>query len=1846
MPTIPPVPGYGACQELSRDDWYLTLRARRNSDGQSVLLRGVLAGVAPPLASAGLKREYELLSELAGEGVPRVIAFESPWLVLADEGLSPLSMRAQELPLALRHFFELARQLLRCLARVHEAGVVHRRIAASSVLIADERAQLFDFSGASRLAELVVSATRAPASAREILSPEQTGRIQRVVDFRSDFYALGMVFYQLLTGRAAFEASDALELAHFHIARAPVPVAAVLPRVPENVSRVVQKLLAKLAEDRYQSIAGILHDLDECERRIEASDSSVFELADGEPSPRLTFPQRLFGRDAEEAVLAEALAAAQTGTPSFVFVSGGAGVGKTALLESLRTRVHQRDGYFLAGKFDVIERSQPYSALRQALSDFVQELAHERAQQRSELLSELRSSLGQNARVLTELVPALQPLLGEVALGEVSPLPTLGPLETQNRLALSLGRLLSLLARPHAPLVIALDDLQWADLVTLRLISSVFFASEKLPILWLGAFRDTEVLAEHPVARLRSELKQSGAAVHEIVVAPLAVEALARFLGETLHCPAEELSRLTRVVANKTLGNAFFVRQFLQSLERDRLLTFDASRRAWRFDLERIEALAMTDNVLELMTRKLGYLAGDARRAIRAAACIGSPFRLGTLARVLREPASQVAAALWDALLEGLVLPLDPNYELLLASDSPETIEFRFLHDRVQQAAYALIAQAERAAFHLQVGRNLSQSAELGAQLFEVVGHLNRARELIVDVRERRQLAEWNLEAGRKARTAAAIPTALGWFRVGLELCAGAEPDELAFQLALAAAECEYIAGEAALAEQLLDSLFAQHAPLPLCIEALCVRCVRYENTGRFAESIEVGAQALALLEMPLLVAAEARSRELAAELVRIEALRAGRDVATWVELPSMCDPKAELAARVMVAIWPSAFLTNQAGLTDLLSARLVRLSLERGNARESALGYVTYAITNNAREHRYDANRAFAELGLALAQRLQHTPLIVKVEHLYGSFLSVLYEPLANGSAHAELAHSAALESGDLTYAARAAFMGSWYEFFGGTPLDVFEERALGVVDFLKRVRHEMIERAEWLLVQWARALRGATRDPASLSDQSFDESSAEQALSKVPIFIGFLNVARAFLRYTFGDVGGACESVAQAGAALSGSAETIWHHQLAFCSGLVHAASLRLEKPAVERAVSQNALQRARVAVERLAVSNPKTFGYQRELLRAEQALGAADFPQAERSFERAVELSQAEENLAARALCHELFGNHLARCGDRARARRELSASLLAYDALRAHAKLRQLRETHADLLEEPAPRADFDASSALKAARAIAAEIQRDRLLPRLIRILIENAGAERGVLLEAHGDELVIVAEGNVGDRGWGFLPARPPQPGELPLELVKDVLRSGQPLLADDARHDARLREDPYVHTRAARSLLCVPILSHGDARAVVFLENALVSHVFAERLQMVQVLAAQAAISLENARLYQSMREEVQRRAEVEAALTQALAELDASKKRLQAENVYLQEELQSHHNFEEIVGRAPELLAALRLVERVAQTDSTVLITGETGTGKELFARAIHSRSQRSERALVKVNCGAIASGLVESELFGHMKGAFTGALHRRIGRFELAHGGTIFLDEVGELPLETQTKLLRVLQEHEFEPVGSSATQRVDVRVIAATNRDLDEAVRAGRFRADLLYRLNVFPIAVPPLRRRSGDVPLLVSFFLTRMASRLGKRLEGFSRADMQSLAEYTWPGNVRELENVVERAAILASGAQLVLEPQSLPTLVPGSARSATPHEAPDVLPRAPAVASTPASGVRSLDEVERRHILSVLESSGWVVEGERGAAKVLGMHPNTLRSRMKKLGISRQEAASSTQKSR
>jgi formate hydrogenlyase transcriptional activator len=447
----------------------------------------------------------------------------------------------------------------------------------------------------------------------------------------------------------------------------------------------------------------------------------------------------------------------------------------------------------------------------------------------------------------------------------------------------------------------------------------------------------------------------------------------------------------------------------------------------------------------------------------------------------------------------------------------------------------------------------------------------------------------------------------------------------------------------------------------------------------------------------------------------------------------------------------------------------------------------------------------------------------------------------------------------------------------------------------------------------------------------------------------------------------------------------------------------------------------------------------------------------------------------------------------------------------------------------------------------------------------------------------------------------------------VPLDTTPSGLcfTTAQPLLA----RGAELDRFPNEIIRALRAdgvetICCVPLITQGRTLGTLNLASRRADAFPHQDVELLQQVSAQIAIAVENAL---------------------AFKQIDALKDTLAKEKLYLEEEIRSEFNFEEIVGDSPALKRTLAQVEVVAAAGTAVLITGETGTGKELIARAIHNLSPRRERTFVKINCAAIPGGLLESELFGHERGAFTGALAQKIGRFELADHGTLFLDEIADLPLDLQPKLLRVLQEQEFERLGSNRTQRVDVRIVAATNSDLSKLVAERTFRSDLFYRLNVFPIHIPALRERSEDVPHLVRYFVQKFSRSLNKAVAYIPAEAMDALSSYSWPGNIRELENFMERAVLLSPGKELRVPISELKPVASAAESGADSSSSSTSLTSLP---SSPPS-ISTLEDAERQHILRALRQTEWRVAGAKGAAVILGMKRTTLQARMRKLGIRR-----------
>jgi predicted ATPase/transcriptional regulator with GAF, ATPase, and Fis domain len=1844
-----PASAYEICEELVRRPSFILSSGYRRSDRRPVLLK-YPGAIGHGDSDALSEREYTLLRSLNFPGVPRPIDFVrrhgQNCTVFEDLDHRPLaSQQSGGQVLSVKQFLDLAISLCIIVDALHRRDVTHRQIQPRQIFQHPENGAitLFCFAFATTGNPDDFGAPTIPpiADLLAYASPELTGRMNRAVDYRTDFYSLGMTFYELLTGRLPFSSNDALEIVHWHIAGSAISPHDADRQIPFIISELVMKLLSKDAAQRYQSALTLRADLERCrrdwvsERRIVA-----FHLAQNDVTDHFLLPQKLYGREREMERMLSMFARARNGEALVVLVAGYSGVGKTSFVQELSRPIIRQHGYFISGKVNQVVRTVPFGALFRAFEELVDQLLAESEESQQEWKRLILAAVSPNAGVIAEAVPRVQYLIGE----QESPLP-LDPAERQNRFRLVFQALLNVFATKEHPLVIFLDDLQWADSATLQLLYALFTHPESGYLLIIGAYRDNEVDATHPLAQTfpledhREELTQ----LERLRLGPLDLVSLGQFIADTLHRDPAEIASLSRLVKEKTDGNPFFVTQFLKSLHHQGLIQFDEAKHHWTFRAEEIANAAITDNVVDLMAARIHQLSKPAQEAVKIAACFGAAFDLWTLAGVQEIPVDAAAANLHEAIEQGLILPIARTG--FQGTDPAERPLFTLLHDRVQQAAYESISPERRELCHLRIGRLLlsSRAGQLAEkELFTAVSHFNLGRQLITGKREKVLLSHLNFDAGCKAKLATALDAACDYFRYAIELsppAAWEEDYEFIFTLHLEAAECQYLIGNVEQGERAVRDLLALARTQLDKARVYRMKIVRLEYLSRYQEAIQVGNEALHLFGLGFPDSEEDRERDLEMELATIDNLIGTKSVESLIDLPTMTNPEICAVMQLLASLHTPSYLSANKILTLLNAALMVRLSLSHGNIKESSLAYVLYGMMLGPIKEEYASAYEFGLLALRLNEFLPDAGFRAKALMNFAWAISIWRKPFVDSFPYIRKTVQLANQTGFFSEAGYALFNAVYFTLLSHRDLAAVNPACDESIAFLKRVKMVAFEDAPRVILQWARALQGDTVNATSLTGKGFDEVGYRRAHRGQSLFEMFFFVPKLMLSYTFEDYRTANEALAELHRVLRDYTGTIWDAITVFYQALVLVAQAdTLSATSKIPLETEEQLKSLNARLRHWADNAPENFRAQSLIVSGEMARVGGNAAEAVGFYSAALEAAVRQECPREHALAAELYGRFWLQQGHPTVASLFLRSAIDRYSDWGAIAKARQLEEKYTGLFTislSEAPKSGvhaahrnelmipLDFATLAKAARAIAVELEFDSLLKTLIQISIENAGAQRGVFLQERDEEVRVMAQGTVGYTS--VLDATPPDyVAELPRSIIQYVRKTGENLVIEDVLTDRRFLEDPYLRAGRTRSVVCIPVIHQGRSTGILYLENNLTANAFTgERVRVLHVLCAQAAISLANASLYQGMKQEVARRRQAEGELHRALAEVHDLKNRLEAENFYLQEEIRHEHDFEEMVGNSPALLEVLRQVETVAPLDSTVLILGETGTGKELIARAIHDRSARKTRPLVKVNCGAISAGLVESELFGHVKGAFTGALTNRDGRFKLADGGTLFLDEIGELPFDTQVKILRVLQEQEFEPIGSSRTLRVDIRIIAATNRDLETAVREMRFRQDLFYRLNVFPLRLPPLRERPGDVPLLVKFFLSRFNQKFGKKIDRISPETMQRLVDYQWPGNVREMQNIVERAMILSTSSVLTLDAGFQVAAI-----SETPvfHEA-----QSPILSSKSAS----LDEVAKTHIMSVLAQTDGVVEGPAGAAKILGLHPNTLRSRMQKLGITR-----------
>ncbi|MBD2578043.1 ATP-binding sensor histidine kinase [Oscillatoria sp. FACHB-1406] len=1496
------LPGYRFRGTLYKTQSIVVCRGLRLSDNQPVTIKVPQQDYPTFNELLQFRNQYAIARNLDIPGIVRPYSLEpyrnSYALVMEDFGGVSLRDYAKQHPLLVACVLEIAVQVADILHTLHANFVIHKDIKPANILIHPQTQQvkLIDFSIASLLPKETqeIKNPKGLEGTLAYIAPEQTGRMNRAIDYRSDFYSLGVTLFELLAGELPFQSNDLMELVHCHIAqKAP---SLVQFGVPEVVASIVAKLMAKNAEDRYQSALGLKYDLERCLAQLqETGRLEPFEIGKRDLCDRFIIPEKLYGREAEVLQLLEAFERVSTGSTEMMLVAGFSGIGKTAVINEVHKPIVRQHGYFIKGKFDQFNRNIPFSAFVQAFRDLMQQLMSESDRELQAWKTQILEAVGDNGQLLIEVIPELERLIGVQP-----PVAELSGTAAQNRFNFLFQKFIAVFTTVEHPLVLFLDDLQWTDSASLGLMKLLM--EDKGHLLLLGAYRDNEVSPVHPFILTVDELVKTGATVTTMTLPPLHLHHINRAIADTLGCQPEAAQPLSKFVYQKTRGNPFFTVHFLKGLHQDDCITFDYQTGIWQCDLAQVRSLSLTDDVVEFMAAQLQKLPAETQTVLKFASCIGAQFDLSALAIVSEQFQTETSVALWKALQEGLILPISQTYKFFQSRDveikeQEISVPYKFLHDRVQQAAYSLILESQKKATHHKIGQRLlngTSTSDREERIFEIVNQLNIAIELIEEPREREELSKLNWLAGCKAKNSTAYSAAVKYFAVGRDLLARdcwQSQYDLTLALHIEAVEAAHLNSDLDEMECLVKVVLQQAKTALDTVKVYAVRIAAYTSQGQLLKAIHTGLTILKQFEIDL---PESPDLEDVARVgQKNQALLGSKKPMDLLALPEMKNPQALAAMQILNEISVPAYLTKP-NLNSLIVMIQINLSMMYGNAPISALGYSSYGLFLCAVADDIEQGHEFGKLALKLLSKFKEKKLEAKVLFVTAAFIIHWKAHVRKVVNILKTAYSTGWENGSLTDAGYAAYGYGFHCYLMGYELSKLEQEMTAYSKVLAQTSQQTQLNYNEIYRQTVLNLLGQTVSPFLLLGAADRENKLlakyQKANDKTGLWHFFFT--KLMLCYLFQEFEQALKYIEQAEHNIGGGKGMFSIPAFYFYASLTRLAVL----PKSAKSIQENFLQQVANALEKLkkwGENAPMNYLHKFHLVEAERYRVSDEKIIAIDLYDRAI--SGAKENgyIQEEALANELAAKFYLDWGKEKVASGYMQEAYYCYAKWGAKAKTDDLEKCYPQLLQpilqqrrinlnstetiatitqtldstsafiSRIPDA-LDFASVLKAARAISSSIELDELMASLTRILLENSGAKKSALVLLEDGIMQVRAITHINDRTEieTILVSQPLERfPDLPKPIINYVKNTQKSIIIDDLKTDISGLIGTYMLAHQPQSVCCTPVLNQGHLVGVMYLENQLARGVFTSaRLQAIDLLCSQSAIALENAQLYRNL--------------------------------------------------------------------------------------------------------------------------------------------------------------------------------------------------------------------------------------------------------------------------------------------------------------------------------------------------------------------------------------------------
>ncbi|MFB2968323.1 AAA family ATPase [Aerosakkonema sp. BLCC-F183] len=1505
------------------------LKTELYNGSRTVVYRGEREVDLLPVAIKLLKNPYPSFSELVqfrnqytiakNLNSPRIVqtysleTYQNGYaLVMEDFGgvaLSDYFQSQEKLPAQLLpEFLSIALVLCDAIEMLYRERVIHKDIKPSNILINPQtkEVKLLDFSIASLLpreTQTLVNPNVLEGTLAYI-SPEQTGRMNRGIDYRTDFYSLGVTFYELLTGELPFSSNDAMELVHSHLAKTPPLVNEINPDIPSVLSKIVSKLMAKNAEDRYQSALGLKFDLEKCWIQLrETGEIRDFEIASRDVCDRFIIPDRLYGRDKEVQTLLKAFDRVASGSSELILVAGFSGIGKTAVVNEVHKPITRQRGYFIKGKYDQFNRNIPFSAFVQAFRSLMGQILSASDVELARWKEQILAAVGENGQVLIEVIPELEHIIGS----QPSVVELVGS-ASQNRFNLLFGKFIQVFTNKEHPLVIFLDDLQWADSASLNLLKLLMSESEAGYLLVLGAYRDNEIFPAHPLMLTLNEMRQRGVNINTLFLAPLAESDITCLVADTLLCPNDIAATLSQLLYQKTQGNAFFTIQFLSGLYEEECIIFNRLSGYWQCNLSQVTQLALTDDVVAFITRRLRKLPVTTQEVLKLAACIGNRFDLETLAIVCETTQDRVAVDLWRSLQEGLVIPENSTYKFFQGNEhdvedleamNDLSVSYLFIHDRVQQAAYSLIPDGLKQATHFKIGNRLLANAspeEQGSKIFAIVNHLNQGFDADRSQEERLELLRLNCIAGKRAKEATAYGVAVNYFTAAERFL---PPDswqqdyEKSLEVYFNLAEAKYLSGDFKSSLAIIETISSFAKRQIDRSEAFNLAILMFTLQGHYLQALQYGQKALSCLNFDL--SEIDLTKKLESYQNEIQLKLANRQPEDLVNEPEATDPEKRLIIKILNNLIVPVYVLQKGELYFIVALSMVSVSLNFGVIAESGNGFAAYGMYLGYYQRDYQSGYEFVLLAQSLAKRFKQADNLCKACYMLGNNLLSWVRPLRSSGSIFDEGLIAGLQSGEMVFSGNLLMYKLLNSFYAGDSVLEVQQNLPEYLEFCtKKLNYQLAVDVIAGLNIWLAELTAFPVENIPTEQQHLEScrvNNSDYAIchylllkTKVLCFYGRYEQAVEAAR-------GAEELVGT----ITGKYQVaaINFYQSIAIAEYCRSHALGLENSFIQKVNSNQD------KLSLWAIICPQNFAHKYDIVNAILSILSGNKAEAIELFDRAIAGAKTNEYIQEEALANELAAKFYLNWGKEKFAALYMQEAYYCYGRWGATAKVADLEKRYPQLLapilqQSRSPLSTIstketifalgtvtstrsfsysssvsetlDLTAILKASHTISGEIELEKLLSSLLSIIIETAGADKCVLMLLQENHLLIQGAITQGTKPVVLQRIPVEESQDITHKLIYKVKHSQQTVVLLDATADSTLINEPYIIRQQPLSILCSPILHQGKLLGILYLENNLAKGAFtSERVKILNLLCAQAAISLENAQLYQRSQEYAQ---------------------------------------------------------------------------------------------------------------------------------------------------------------------------------------------------------------------------------------------------------------------------------------------------------------------------------------------------------------------------------------------